>query len=194
MADEKQTKNRKVVTKFKRNILYLRGDCYFYNIELNREYSVKDFIVDVLNTYQKENGKFKIFTEYGEVKIGYNKQLLECPIPEKIKDNIVEKVSANGASDINYSIYLKNTRRIIDGDTDDSEKQIIIPYSEYNDMINRIRGVNNETQKTLSEMEKQLLMYKKQTHAAIEKNKQLTQENTLLKQKLNKRKWWQIWK
>ncbi len=84
--------------KFKR-ISEERGDCTSaYNVILDKEYKVHDFIQEVLK--QNGWGYIGIYDEnksiFGSPNCSYRNDKLLCNLPEKYMDEIIEDVTASG--------------------------------------------------------------------------------------------------
>lgn len=88
------------------------GDCTCgYDVEMDKEYTVGEFINDILADKKKEWGSFYIYTGpsvFKYVGFGYHYGELRVPICNEILEKKIEKVSARGGfSNMNYEIYLK---------------------------------------------------------------------------------------
>ena len=85
-----------------------------YSVTLDKEYTVRDFIHEVLINHSKDWGLIGIFdgeSVVGDMKCDYDRGYLQSDLPKEIMDEPIYSVSAYGGHyRMDYLLYLERDR------------------------------------------------------------------------------------
>lgn len=136
-------------------------ECASYSVSLEKEYTVEEFISEMLNHYIDEHGRITVLKPFphvnkpnGEAHCTYIKQSADMDkIPTDILNTKIEKVTANGGwGCMNYDIVLKK-KEIFDKpvQTNDGKTQIYeIPVRFSGRIKYRIEAASEEEAKAIA--------------------------------------------